>query len=341
MNSRYSRQEMFTPIGKEGQIRLKAAHILMIGAGALGTANGEMLARAGVGKLTIVDRDYVEISNLQRQQMYKEKHAYEKWPKAIAIGEELKKINSTIELETYVEEADPTWLEQYLTDETPNLILDATDNFETRLILNDISQKWKIPWIYGACVGATGVSLTIHAGKSPCLYCMLDTLPETNLTCDTVGIISPAAQMVAAFQTTEALKILVNDNNSLRTKLVYFDLWNNQMTQMKIDSLKKEECPSCGADRDYPFLNDENRTKFAVLCGRNTVQIRPPRQLAIELKEVAEQLPSYVEKIKRNEFLLSFSIKKRAFVLFKDGRLFIHGMKDIREAKKLYYQLFS
>lgn len=288
MNNRYSRQVLFLPIGKDGQEKISTKHVLIIGAGALGSANAEALVRAGIGQLTIVDRDYVEWSNLQRQQLYTEQDAEKRLPKAIAAKNRLTSINSSVSIEAVVADASVLELEKWA--QKADLIIDGTDNFETRMMINDIAQKYKVPWIYGACVGSYGVSYTIIPEKTPCLSCLLETVPLGGVTCDTAGIIGPAVNMVAANQITEALKILVGDLESLRNKLVSFDLWKNQHRTIKVDKLKKEDCPSCGNNRSYPFLTFENQTKTTMLCGRDTVQIRPPSPVTRDL-ETLEPLP--------------------------------------------------
>ncbi|EIM04912.1 thiamine/molybdopterin biosynthesis ThiF/MoeB-like protein, partial [Planococcus antarcticus DSM 14505] len=205
MNGRYSRQELFEPIGLEGQAKLRNKHVLVIGAGALGTGSAEMLVRAGVGKITIADRDYVEWSNLQRQQLYIEEEAKQRTPKAIAAKKRLTLINSEVEVRCHVMDVSVEEMKQLVVG--VDLILDASDNFDIRMIINDISQKYRIPWIYGACVGSYGICYTIIPGETPCLNCLLENIPMGGVTCDTVGIISPAVQMVVSFQISEALKI--------------------------------------------------------------------------------------------------------------------------------------
>jgi sulfur carrier protein ThiS adenylyltransferase len=335
VNDRYSRQELFSPIGKEGQKKIADKHVLIVGAGALGTASAEGLVRAGIGKLTIVDRDYVEWSNLQRQQLYDEDDAARKMPKAVAAKERLCKVNSNVEIVPHVIDGTAEKLEPLLHD--VHLILDATDNFDTRMILNDLSQKHNIPWIYGACVGSYGMSYTIVPGKTPCLHCLLEHVPIGGMTCDTVGIISPAVQMVVAYQLSEALKILVEDEESLRQTLVSFDLWKNQYTAVKVGRVKKATCLSCGENPIYPFLSFENQTKTEVLCGRDTVQIRPPKPIQYDLEKLADQL-SQEGKVERNPYLVSLMLETSRLVIFRDGRVFVHGTKDINTAKTLYHR---
>ncbi len=336
MNERYSRQELFGPIGKEGQDKISSKHVLIIGAGALGTGVAEALVRAGVGKLTIADRDYVEWSNLQRQQLYAEEDAQKRLPKAVAAEKRLRSINSSVTIEAMVLDVSVEEVEQMI--DKVDLIIDATDNFDIRMIINDISQKYRIPWIYGACVGSYGISYTILPGETPCLHCLLETVPMGGVTCDTAGIISPAVQMVVAYQTAEALKILVEDKQSLRKKLVSFDLWKNQHTAIQVDKLKKEDCPSCGEAPSHPFLSYSNQTKTAVLCGRDTVQIRPSKQKKRDLNELAERLSRQDGKVSQNPYLLSFSIGDFRLVIFQDGRVLVHGTQDISEAKTLYHR---
>lgn len=336
MSERYSRQELFAPIGSLGQSKLTKKHVLVIGAGALGTGSAEVLVRAGIGKLTIVDRDYVELSNIQRQQLYTEKDAMQRIPKAIAAKERLTLINSEVEIKSHVMDVSVEELEQLVKD--VDLIMDATDNFDIRMMINDISQKYQIPWIYGACVGSYGITYTILPGQTPCLNCLLETVPMGGITCDTVGIISPAVQMVVSYQTAEALKILVEDYQALRKKLVSFDLWKNQHAAINVDKVKNEKCLSCGEKRTYPYLAFSNQTKTAVLCGRDTVQIRPPKLADRNLEDLAKILSQQDGKVSLNPYLLSFSVGHHRLVIFKDGRVLIHGTKDIAEARTLYHR---
>ncbi|MEH7238358.1 thiazole biosynthesis adenylyltransferase ThiF [Bacillus sp. JJ1562] len=336
MNERYSRQELFTSIGVQGQQKIRTKHVLIVGAGALGTGSAEGLVRAGIGKLTIVDRDYVEWTNLQRQQLYSEDDAINRLPKAVAAKERLEKINSDVDIQAHVMDVSIQEIENII--EGVDLIIDATDNFDIRMLLNDASQKYNIPWIYGACVGSYGISYAILPGETPCLHCLLETVPMGGLTCDTVGIISPAVQMVVAYQVTEALKLLVEDYFALRKKLVSFDLWKNQHTAIKVDRVKKEGCLSCGTNPTYPFLSFENQTKSAVLCGRDSVQIRPSEKIERDLESIAELLTEQGGKVEKNPYLLSFTKGPNRMVVFKDGRVLIHGTKDLSEARSLYHR---
>lgn len=338
MNDRYSRQELFAPIGACGQQKIMSKHVLLIGAGALGTQNAENLVRAGIGKLTIIDRDYVEWSNLQRQSLYSEEDAKNRLPKAVAAKKRLSSINSDVVIEATVGDVMAQELEILIQKDKPDLILDATDNFETRMVMNDVSQKYQIPWIYGACVGSYGISYAMIPGETPCLHCLLETAPLGGMTCDTAGIISPAVQMVVSYQVAEALKILVEDWEALSGKLHSFDLWKNHYTSMRVDKMKREDCPSCGVNRTYPYLSYEGQTKTAVLCGRDAVQIRPPQKQERNLQQLADGLSKQGKTVEGNPYLLSFQEGHIRLVVFKDGRALIHGTNDIKEAKSIYHR---
>lgn len=338
MDNRYSRQQLFSSIGNNGQELIRNKHVLIVGLGALGSASAESLVRAGIGKITIIDRDYVESSNLQRQQLYSEKDANEKLPKAMAAYHRLKQINSDVQIDAHVMDVRVDNLEPLLKD--VDVIMDATDNFDIRFILNDYSQKCNIPWIYGSCVGSFGASYTIIPGETPCLHCVLKAVPVTGATCDTVGIIGPAVQMVVAYQVAECMKILVEDYKALRGTYLAFDLWSNQHYATKVNKMKNTDCLSCGVNRTYPFLSYETQTKTEVLCGRNTVQIRPSRTSSIDFDWLESQLEKQ-GKIKRNPYLLSCEYDEFRVVFFQDGRVFIHGTNEIVIAKNIYYKILG
>jgi sulfur carrier protein ThiS adenylyltransferase len=337
LTNRYSRQLLFSPIGEKGQQALRQKHVLIIGAGALGSGNAESLVRAGVGKVTIVDRDYVDWSNLQRQQLYEETDVTNQLPKAIAAKQRLHAINSDVEVEAHVLDVTVETFTRLI--QGVDIILDATDNFDTRLMINDLSMKYTIPWIYGACVGSYGLSYTILPHETPCLSCLLESIPLGGMTCDTVGIISPAVQMVVAHQTTEALKLLVGDREALSNKLVSFDLWKNEFSRLHVQNCKNNHCTSCGENPTYPFLAEEKQTKSAILCGRDTVQLRLPNK-DIDLEHYANILTKQMN-VTVNPYLLSFEVEENKLVLFKDGRVLVHGTKDMTKAKTLYHRFFG
>ncbi|GAB4074097.1 thiazole biosynthesis adenylyltransferase ThiF [Barrientosiimonas marina] len=337
MNERYSRQILFRGIGEDGQQMLQNKHVLVIGAGALGTGNSEILVRSGVGKITIVDRDYVEWSNLQRQQLYTEQDAEQQMPKAISAQRRLQAINRDVTIEAHIADVTPTEMEQFAPD--TDLIMDATDNFEIRMIINDAAQKYSVPWIYGSIVASYGISYTILPQSSPCLNCLLQGMPVGGLTCDTGGVISPVVQMVVAYQTAEALKILTENWSDLRRELISFDIWSNDHSSVNVDKLKFVDCPSCSTEPIYPFLS-QSQTKTEVLCGRDTVQIRPASKETRNLEDIAKHL-SNLGDVNQNSFLLQFRTDQNRMIMFKDGRVLVHGTNDATEARSLYHQYFA
>lgn len=337
--NRYSRQTLFSPIGEAGQEKLRKKHVLIIGMGALGAQSSEALTRAGIGKLTIVDRDYVEWSNLQRQQLYTEADAEDRIPKAVAAKEHLHAINSEVDIVAHIADVGPEELEKLVPD--VDLILDSTDNFDIRLMVNDVAVKYNVPWIYGSCVGSYGMSYTILPGKTPCLNCLLGKIPTGGPTCDTAGIIQPASSQVVIHQMAEALKILTENKAKLRGKLTTFDVWENKSVEMDVYPMKKSDCPSCGAGASYPYLQYEHQTKTAILCGRESVQIRPANKEDRDLDQLAEKLKKTGGDVKANPFLVSFVVGEERMVMFKDGRALIHGTNDRKKARTLYHRYLS
>lgn len=336
---RYSRQIRFRPIGSVGQSTLSTKHAVLIGAGALGSALAETLTRAGIGTLTIVDRDYVETSNLQRQFLYSDADAQMRLPKAIAARNRLNAINPKVVIHAHVLDASSYELDALI--QGTDLLLDATDNFDTRLILNDLALKRGIPWIYGACIGGSGMSFTFLPGHTPCLHCLLSTGLVSGETCDLGGIIAPAVQLVAAHQAAEALKLLTDNTASLRTSFLTFDLWRNQHHEMDVSAMRNPVCPSCGSHPSYPFLAATNRMKAAVLCGRDTVQLRLAGDLPLTLDQLAAILSRLDGKLERNPYLLSYSFGDKRMVFFPDGRILIHGTDSLTEAKRLYHSIMG
>jgi len=338
MNDRYSRQILFSAIGEAGQTKIRDKHVLVLGAGALGSSIAEMLVRAGIGKLTLIDRDYVEFSNLQRQHLYTEADASNKLPKVIAAERRLREINADVKIEVHLTDADAERLEALAPG--ADLILDATDNFETRMILNDISQKYQVPWIYGACVGGVGMSFTIIPKVTSCLNCLLKTIPLQGMTCDTGGIISPAVQMVVAHQVAEAMKILVEDFDAVRDTYVFFDLWHNEYQAIAAKA-RRQDCLSCGTAPTYPFLDRENVSKVAVLCGRDSVQVRPREAMKLDFKKLSSVLEAIGYQVTANPFLLSAEKDHERIVFFQDGRALVHGQKDIAKARAIYQRILG
>lgn len=334
---RYSRQILFQPIGEQGQAELRNKHVLIVGAGALGCGNAEVLTRAGVGRITIIDRDYVDWSNLQRQQLYTEKDAAEGMPKAIAAQERLRSINSDVEIKGYVMDLNAEQLEKFCSGGI-DVIIDSTDNFETRLLINDASQKYSIPWVFGSCTGSYGLSMAIIPGKTPCFRCLLPKLPAYSLTCDTVGVIGPAITMTISYQTAEALKLLTGNEKAVRHSLAIFDVWNNDHMFLRTGKMKNEACPSCGDMRAYPALYEEGQ-KAAVLCGRDTVQLRQSH--AFDFEELKQHMERINQPIQMNPYLAITQLEEHRVVLFRDGRVLVHGTKDSVKARSLYQKYFG
>jgi adenylyltransferase/sulfurtransferase len=333
MNERYSRQILFREIGRTGQEKLLNSRVLLVGCGALGASHAEILARAGVGFLKIVDRDFVEFTNLQRQTLYSETDAKERLPKAIAARNRLAQINSEIETEAIVADVNNSNIESFLTD--VDLVLDGTDNFQIRYLLNDACVKLNKPWIYGAAVSAYGATMTIFPRETPCLRCIFEEMPDVGSapTCDTAGVIQPVISSISAIQTTEALKILTGNREKLHRSLMQIDVWQNDWRKIKLGA-PVEDCETC-ARRNFEFLNAEAGEFSAVLCGRDAVQIAPPRPTIIDLPQLAERLKNLGE-VKQNEYLVRFTAGENELTVFADARAIIRGTDDVSAARSLY-----
>lgn len=339
-DGRYSRQVRFAPFGAAGQQGLAQSCVLIVGMGALGTGIGETLARCGVGRLILVDRDYVEWSNLQRQQLYTEEDALQRMPKAAAARSRLAQVNSEIKIEAHVLDVRAEELESLLPG--VDLIMDGTNNFDTRLIMNDLAQKHGIPWIYGACVGSYGITYTILPGETPCLNCLLGTVPMGGDTCDIAGILPQAVQLVTANATAEALKLLGGYKENLRGRLLTFDVWRNEQQEIGVKSAKRTDCPSCGDHPLYPYLTAANTERSDVLCGRDTVQIRPAGKRNLNLPETAARLAGLNSgKVESNPYLVSYTEEPYRMVVFADGRALIHGTSDVAAARSFYHRYFG
>ena len=334
MSERYSRQILFAGIGAEGQERLKSARALIVGCGALGTAQAESLARAGVGTLRVVDRDFVEPSNLHRQTMFTERDARERLPKAVACARHLAEINSEIEVDAEVADASHTNIERLI--EGCDVVLDGTDNFSTRYLINDACVKHKTSWIYGAAVGSYGVTMTVRPHESPCLRCMFEEAPAAASapTCETAGVIMPIVSVVAAVQVSEALKLVTGRVESLHRSLMQFDVWENEWRRIGLGQ-PNADCPVC-ARGVYETLEAESAEYAAVLCGRNSVQVQPPRAAQVDFASLAERLRGTGGEVTFNPYLLRFRVGDYELTVFKDARSIIRGTDDIVKARSLY-----
>lgn len=333
MNERYSRQILFDGIGAEGQRRLLGSRAVIIGCGALGTAQAEALTRAGVGRLRIVDRDFVEASNLQRQTMFTEQDARERLPKAAACVNHLAQINSEIETEAFVADVNHTNAERLI--EGCDVVLDGTDNFATRYLINDACIKHEMNWIYGAAVGSYGVTMTIRPRVSPCLRCIFEEPPPAASapTCDTAGVIMPIISVVAAVQVSEALKLLIGQTESLHGALMQFDVWRNEWRRIKLGQ-PNPDCRTC-VKREFKMLEAEATDFTSVLCGRDAVQVSPRRAASIDLRVLAERLRPTGE-VQVNPYLLRLQAGDYELTVFQDGRAIIRGTDDIATARSLY-----
>jgi len=330
---RYSRQILFSGIGQEGQQRLAQSHAVIIGCGALGALHAEMLARAGVGRLRLIDRDFIEESNLQRQIMFEERDVAERLPKAVAAVARINRINSEIEAEAVVKDVNYTNVEELIED--ADVLLDGTDNFEVRFLINDAAVKLRKPWVYGAAVGSYGVQMTIRPHKTPCLRCVFPEMPApgTSPTCDTAGVILPIVATIAAHQVSEALKILTGQTEKLHGSLLQFDLWQNTFTRLKL-SERASDCPTCQQHR-YDFLNARGGQLITTLCGRNAVQISPSTGASVDFARLAEQLRGAGE-VSYNRFLLKFKTGEHEITVFPDARCIVKGTDDPNLARSLY-----
>ena len=333
MEERYSRQILFAGIGAEGQKLLRGARVVIIGCGALGSAQAEALARAGAGHLRIVDRDFVEASNLQRQTMFTESDARERLPKAVACVNRIALINSEIEAEAEVVDVNHTNVERLIKD--CDVVLDGTDNFATRYLINDACVKHRVNWIYGAAVASYGVTMTVRPHATPCLRCVFEEAPPAGSaeTCDTAGVIMPIISMVTAVQVSEALKLLVGQTEKLHNSLMQFDVWSNEWRRIALKS-PMPECLTCGIGK-YETLEAEGADFTAVLCGRNAVQVSPPKPARINLVELAEKLRALGE-VKVNDYLLRFRAGDYELTVFQDARSIVRGTDDMTTARTLY-----
>ena len=333
MNERYSRQILFREIGRAGQEKLLNSRVLLVGCGALGASHAEILARAGVGFLRIVDRDFVELTNLQRQTLYSETDARERLPKAIAARNRLAEINSEVETDAVVADVNHSNIENLVKD--VDLVLDGTDNFQIRYLVNDACVKFGKPWIYGAAVSAYGTTMTIFPNETPCLRCIFEEMPAAGSapTCDTAGVIQPIISSISAIQTTEALKILTGDRDRLHKSLVQIDVWNNDWRKIRLGA-PNEDCETC-ARRNFEFLDAADAEFSAVLCGRDAVQIAPPRATRIDLTQLAERL-KHLGEVKQNEYLVRFTAGENELTVFADARAIIRGTDDVSKARSLY-----
>ncbi|HEY6968266.1 MAG TPA: ThiF family adenylyltransferase [Candidatus Angelobacter sp.] len=330
LDDRYSRQILFPGIGREGQSRLAQSRVAIVGCGATGACVAGLLARAGVGRLRIIDRDYVEFSNLQRQVLFDEADAADSLPKAVAAVRKISAFNSEIRAEPQV--ADLTAENIHSLLDQCDLILDATDNFETRYLLNDFAVKHGRPWIYAAAVGSYAATMNILPAETACLACIFPAPPQGMIeTCDTAGILNSAVNLIGSIQATEAMKFLVGAREKLRRTLLSFDVWTTGRTEIAA-AHARPDCLTCGK-REFPYLDGRAHAQ-TTLCGRNAVQIRQGHD-SVDFTELANRLQAH-GKVKHNNFVLKFWRDPYELTLFPDGRAIIKGTSDAAVARSLY-----
>jgi molybdopterin-synthase adenylyltransferase len=331
--SRYSRQVLFNHIGKEGQKRIIDSRVAIVGCGALGTIQASLLVRAGVGTIRIIDRDFVEESNLQRQILFDEEDVRGVLPKAVAAEKKLRSANSLVQVEGLVEDVNASSINRLLGGF--DLIMDASDNFDVRFLINDYAIKNQVPWVYGACVGSYGLTFPILPGESACLRCIFESAPPAGISpsCDTAGVLGSIVSVIAGIQVAEALKILTGGKAHVNRKIVTIDLWDNRHEAVDLPP-PHLDCPCCGR-HEFPYLDGSLGADVTTLCGRNSVQIRRREGTRIDLDDLAGRLGP-IGRLEKNRFLLRAEIDGYQLTVFADGRAIVNGTYDVAVAKSLY-----
>jgi molybdopterin/thiamine biosynthesis adenylyltransferase len=330
---RYSRQMILPGWGREGQTNLAEKTAVVVGCGALGSHIASHLARAGVGRLFLADRDFVEWHNLPRQALYAEADAAAGVPKAVAAARRLRQINSQVEIEAHVMDVNADTVEDLIAE--ADVVLDGADNFEVRYLVNEVCVKRGIPWVYGGVLGTYGLTAAILPGETPCLRCLLGPMPPPGSvpTCETAGILGPAVAVIAALEATEAFKILLDQQDELLRSLVMVDVWSGDFERAQMQK-SKVRCPVCD-DGQYDLLNAERGSMTAVLCGRNAVQISPRPPQRLDLAALAERLAG-IGPVNVNEYLLRLDAEDCQLTVFPDGRTIVKGTDDPAQARALY-----
>ncbi len=335
--ARYSRQMLYEPVGEEGQRKLLQSKVVMIGCGALGTVLANTLARAGVGYLRIVDRDFIEFNNLQRQVLFDEDDIASNLPKSEAAKRKIQRINSNITVEAVVKDVNHRNIESICED--VDLLMDGTDNFETRFLINDVAVKTERPWVYGACIGATGLAMPILPNETPCLRCIFEQAPppEMNPTCDTAGVLGPVVNMVASHQALEAMKILMGRMDALNRRLLYFDAWDGRFSMLKVQkAYQMGNCPCC-KQKNFEFLEGKFGSSATTLCGRNAVQVTPPEGIRIDFPTIAQKVKDAEGGTPRfNAFMLKAQLPEYELTVFADGRAIVKGTDKPEVARTIY-----
>jgi adenylyltransferase/sulfurtransferase len=332
--NRYDRQMRFAPLGEAGQRKLAQGRALVCGCGALGSVAANLLVRAGVGFVRIVDRDFVELSNLQRQLLFDEQDVADALPKAVAAAEKLRQINSAVTVESVVADVTHTNIAKLADD--VDVIVDGTDNFATRFLVNDYAVKHGKPWVYGGSIGAEGQSMTIVPGETACLACLVPEPPPPGATptCDTAGVLGPVVAVIAAIETAEAIKILSGHVEAVSRQLAVVELWDNRLRHVDLSRLRDEsDCRVC-RHGEFEWLSGRRGDDSAVLCGRNAVQLAAPPGTVLSLDQLAQRLEG-VGRVVRNPFLLRLSVDGYQLTAFPDGRTIVSGTGDVAVARTL------
>lgn len=328
---RYSRQTIFPGIGPEGQRRLGEGFAVVVGCGALGSVIASALVRAGVGRVRVIDRDFIEYHNLQRQMLYTEQDIADDLPKAAAAERHLRAANSAVEVEGVVADFDQVNAEKLVGG--AGVIVDGLDNFETRFLINDVALKLGIPWVYGGAIQASGMTATFLPGGKPCFRCLVSSpAARGSLTCDTAGVVNAAPWVIGSLEAAEALKILAGTAPPSR-ELVVVDLWHRSFESLSLADFTAADCPACGGT--YEFLEGRPRTRFTSLCGQNAVQIWDPTSMGMPLAQLRERL-SALGPVEGGEQMLRFPVGEQELVVFPDGRTIVRGTRDEKVARALY-----
>lgn len=333
---RYSRQVLFPKIGEAGQARLLDSTVVLVGCGALGATLAEQMARVGIGRLILIDRDVVESSNLGRQALYTQADADDSLPKAAALAGHLRAFNPEVEIIPHVSDLNATTVRELLKD--ADLVLDGTDNFDTRYLVNDWCVSNGVPWIYGACVSSRGLTAVVIPGETPCLRCLFPEPPPagTAETCDTSGIIAPAATVVASLQSVEALKVLTGATDEIRRTLLSIELWPFRMLELGgKNPAPRPSCPCC-AEREFEWLDAASRTRALTYCGRDAVQVVPSGAARGFDLDAVERRLSASHPCRRNDYVLKVELPDYALTVFDDGRALISGTGDADTARSVY-----
>ena len=331
LQEKYSRQMLFAGIGPEGQQRLLASRVAIVGCGAIGAAAANLLVRAGVGHLRVIDRDFVEPSNLQRQTLFDESDALNVLPKAVAAERKLRSINSSVSVEGVVADLSPPNAEELL--DRVDVLLDGTDNFETRFLVNDVAVKSSRPWIYAAAVASYGLTMAICPGATACLACLFESGAARGLeeTCDTIGVLGPIVNLIASLEVAEALKILSGHPETLHGRLLSCDVWTGRMQSIGV--ARNPDCRAC-VQREFTYLEGEVQPRIT-MCGRDSVQIHE-RARSLDLSVLEARLRPLVDNVRQNDYLLRFRIAPYEMTVFADGRAILKGTKDPAVARSLY-----